>query len=219
MPGGNLVGVGRDPNLVPVPRYRDAMCVVREAYGMCVVADHYQMRVILKRHRVLVAVHSVECVIMALCLRCISLPPYNIDAALAGIRGDAAPATGGACCYTGAPAGAGAGLVIAGAGGDHAGAGGHRALGVGPELTHTHLDQHLVNDPHFLRDEEVNDRPGDGVTVGLEGLAVDLGSPQGVGLINALAVCLSFWFMVLPSFLLTMRLSRSGSSASSAPIL
>ena len=48
-------------------------------------------------------------------------------------------------------------------------------------------------------------------------LAQELSFPLAVQ--SALPVCLSFWFMVLPSLLLTMRLLCSGSSTLSAPIL
>ena len=60
-----------------------------------------------------------------------------------------------------------AGLVIIGSGGHDLRGGALCALGVGPEFRHPHLNEDFVYNPHLLRDEEVHDRPGGGVTIRL----------------------------------------------------
>ena len=76
-------------------------------------------------------------------------------------------AAAGACGRGPAPVGACPGLVVARGGGDDLRRVALCALGVGPEFRHSYLDEDLVYNPHFRRDEKVHNCPGGGVAIRL----------------------------------------------------
>ncbi len=203
---GDAVAVSFDGDIVAVSLNAEGVGVGRNGEGVAVSGYGDPVDVVREGDAVLVGHHGAVAVCVAAGGLRLAVVVDHVDAGGTGVGGGAAAPLGGG---GGAPAAVGgaagpAPAVGGGEGGARAGAGDHAGvlvgcgldglggalggLGVGPETPHPHLHQHLVDNPHLGRDDEVHDRAVLAVAVGLQGLGVNLGSALGVGLLNAQAV-------------------------------